>query len=86
MRSAAPIVNFRVLGERNLAISCIILFSAYAVLYGASVSVPAMLQALFNYDATADTFTPDGKGSGCGFECHTIVKAKDYIFHPYQKR
>jgi hypothetical protein len=42
--------------------------------------------ALFNYDAAADTFTPDGKGSSCGFECHTIVKAKDYIFHPYQKR
>ena len=42
--------------------------------------------ALFNYDAAADAFAPDGKGSGCGFECHTIVKAKDYIFHPYQKR
>jgi hypothetical protein len=42
--------------------------------------------ALFNYDATSDTFAPDGKGSSCGFECHTIVKAKDYIFHPYQKR
>jgi hypothetical protein len=42
--------------------------------------------ALFNYDAVAATFTPDGKGSGCGFECHTIVKAKDYIFHPYQNR
>jgi MFS transporter, DHA2 family, multidrug resistance protein len=51
MRIAAPIINFRVLGERNLAISCIILFSAFAVLYGASVAVPAMLQALFNYDA-----------------------------------
>ncbi len=42
--------------------------------------------ALFNYDASAATFTPDGKGTGCGFECHTIVKAKDYIFHPYQNR
>ena len=42
--------------------------------------------ALFNYDAAADTFAPDGKGSGCGFECHTIVKAKDYIFHPFQNR
>jgi len=42
--------------------------------------------ALFNYDAAAAAFTPDGKGSGCGFECHTIVKAKDYIFHPYQNR
>jgi hypothetical protein len=22
----------------------------------------------------------------CGHACHTAVKAKDYIFHPYQKR
>ena len=42
--------------------------------------------ALFNYDAASGSFSPDGKGSSCGFECHTIVKAKDYIFHPYQKR
>jgi len=42
--------------------------------------------ALFNYDAASGGFSPDGKGSTCGFECHTIVKAKDYIFHPYQQR
>ena len=42
--------------------------------------------ALFNYDAAADTFTPDGSGTNCGYACHTIVAAKDYIFHPYQKR
>jgi hypothetical protein len=43
--------------------------------------------AVFNYDATSDKFTPDPKSlSDCGFACHTPVKAKDYIFHPYQKR
>jgi Cytochrome P460 len=43
--------------------------------------------AVFNYDATSDKFTPDAKSpSDCGFACHTPVKAKDYIFHPYQKR
>ena len=42
--------------------------------------------ALFNYDAAADTFAPDGSGSNCGYACHTRVAAKDYIFHPYQKR
>jgi DHA2 family multidrug resistance protein len=51
MRIANPIINFRVLGERNLAMSCIILFCAYAVLYANSFSLPAMLQALFGYDA-----------------------------------
>jgi hypothetical protein len=43
--------------------------------------------AVFNYDAASDTFTADAKSpSDCGFACHTPVKAKDYIFHPYQKR
>jgi DHA2 family multidrug resistance protein len=51
MRIKNPIVNFRVLGERNLTLSCIILASAYAVLYAASFSLPNLLQALFGYDA-----------------------------------
>jgi len=43
--------------------------------------------AVFNYDAATDKFTPDATSlSDCGNACHTAVKAKDYIFHPYQKR
>ena len=43
--------------------------------------------AVFNYDAAADRFTADPKSlSDCGNACHTAVKAKDYIFHPYEKR
>jgi len=42
--------------------------------------------ALFNYDAASDKFTADPSPSDCGNTCHTAVKAKDYIFHPYQKR
>ncbi len=43
--------------------------------------------AVFNYDAASGKFTPDPKSpSDCGYACHTPVKAKDYIFHPYQKR
>jgi hypothetical protein len=43
--------------------------------------------AVFNYDAASDQFTADPKSlSDCGNTCHTAVKAKDYIFHPYQKR
>jgi MFS transporter, DHA2 family, multidrug resistance protein len=48
-----PIVNFRVLGERNLAMSCAIIFCTYGVLYAASISLPALLQSLFGYDALA---------------------------------
>jgi len=42
--------------------------------------------AQFNYDAAFDTFTPFGTGAACGFACHTIVKAKDYVFTAYPKR
>ena len=43
--------------------------------------------ALFNYDAASDKFTADAASlADCGNACHTAVKGKDYIFHPYQKR
>lgn len=43
--------------------------------------------AVFNYDATSNQFSADAKSpSDCGNACHTAVKAKDYIFHPYEKR
>ena len=43
--------------------------------------------AVFNYEAASDKFAADPNSpSGCGYACHTPVKAKDYIFHPYQKR
>ncbi len=43
--------------------------------------------AVFNYDSASDKFTADPTSlSDCGNACHTAVKAKDYIFHPYQKR
>lgn len=43
--------------------------------------------AVFNYEAASDKFTADPKSlSDCGNTCHTAVKAKDYIFHPYEKR
>ena len=43
--------------------------------------------AVFNYDAASDKFTADPKAlADCGNTCHLAVKAKDYIFHPYQMR
>jgi len=43
--------------------------------------------AVFNYEAASNKFTADPKSlSDCGHSCHVAVKAKDYIFHPYQKR
>jgi DHA2 family multidrug resistance protein len=51
MRIGNPIVNFRPLSERNFAAACIIIFCAYAVLYGSSTSLPGLLQSQFGYDA-----------------------------------
>ena len=42
--------------------------------------------AQFDYDSASDTFKANGSGADCGFACHTIVKAKDYVFTAYPKR
>jgi hypothetical protein len=43
--------------------------------------------AVYNYDSVSNKFTADDKSlSDCGNACHTAVKAKDYIFHPYEVR
>jgi hypothetical protein len=50
--------------------------------------------AAFEYDATSDTYRPatlqdsppQGNDAKCGFACHTVVKAQDYVFTEYQKR
>jgi len=50
--------------------------------------------AVFEYDAASDTFAPGTTASTppqendakCGFACHTIVKARDYVFTDYGKR
>ena len=39
------------LGERNFSACCIIIFGAYAVLYGNSTLLPGLLQSLFGYNA-----------------------------------
>ncbi len=46
-----PIVDLRVLKDRNLLMSCIVLFCTFGVLYGATISLPALLQNLFGYNA-----------------------------------
>jgi hypothetical protein len=42
--------------------------------------------AVFNYAPASGKFTPDTAPADCGQSCHVAVKAKDYIFHPYQVR
>jgi DHA2 family multidrug resistance protein len=52
VRVANPVVNLRPLKDRNLVAACVIIFAAFGVLYGQTTSLPALLQSLFNYDAT----------------------------------
>lgn len=42
--------------------------------------------AQFNYDTASDSFSPLGKGPGCGFACHTKAAGKDYVFTLFPKR
>jgi len=50
--------------------------------------------AVFEYDAATNTFRPgtlsdkppQANDAKCGFACHTLVKAKDYVFTAYPKR
>jgi hypothetical protein len=42
--------------------------------------------AQLNYDGASDTFKPDAVGHSCGFRCHTIVAAKDYVFTAFPRR
>jgi hypothetical protein len=43
--------------------------------------------AQFDYDPASATYTADKGGTpSCGQVCHVKVKAKDYVFHPYQRR
>jgi MFS transporter, DHA2 family, multidrug resistance protein len=47
-----PLIPFRTLTDRNFLASCIIIFCAYGVLYANTISLPALLQTLFGYNAT----------------------------------
>jgi len=43
--------------------------------------------AQFDYDPASATYSADKAGTPtCGDVCHVKVKAKDYVFHPYQLR
>lgn len=50
--------------------------------------------AVFRYDAASGTYAPgttaenppQANDAKCGFACHTVVKARDYVFTEYAKR
>jgi DHA2 family multidrug resistance protein len=52
LRLPNPLIALRTLTDGNFRTCCIIIFCAYGVLYANTVSLPALLQSLFGYDAT----------------------------------
>jgi len=52
LRTPNPLINFRVLKDRNYRACSILIFCAFGVLYANSTALPALLQSLFGYDAT----------------------------------
>ena len=78
LRTASPIIDFRVLRDRNLAVGCVILFCAFGVLYAASISLPAMLQTLFGYDAEQAglVLSPAGISSMCALVIAGVLLAR----------
>ena len=65
LRHRNPVVNFRVLAERNFAGCCLIIFCAYLALYAASTSLPGLLQSLFGYDALSSGLVMSPAGIRC---------------------
>ena len=62
MRIANPLINFRTLADRNYRACCLVIFSAFGVLYANSTLLPELLQSLFGYDATTSglVLSPSG--------------------------
>jgi MFS transporter, DHA2 family, multidrug resistance protein len=57
-----PLIALKTLTDRNFATCCVIIFCAYGVLYANTISIPALLQSLFGYDATTSglVLSPSG--------------------------
>ncbi|WP_419804829.1 DHA2 family efflux MFS transporter permease subunit [Terriglobus sp.] len=52
LRVKAPVVNLRLLGERNFAFCCLIVLGVYTALYASTFLLPQFMQELMGYDAT----------------------------------
>jgi DHA2 family multidrug resistance protein len=65
LRTPNPIINFRALGERNFAMSCIIMFCTMVVVYCGSIALPMLLQGLFGYDALVSGLVMSPSGVSC---------------------
>ena len=52
LRVKAPVVNLRLLAERNFGMCCLIVLGVYTALYACTFLMPQFMQELMGYDAT----------------------------------
>ena len=63
-RHDKPLVDLRALGNRNLALGCLLVFALGAVLYGLTTVLPVFYQTLMGYDATSAGLAVSPRGLG----------------------
>lgn len=51
LRHPNPVINLRLLKDRNFAAGCLVIYVIFFALYGSNVLLPEMAQQLFGYDA-----------------------------------
>src|SRR6476646_7797424 len=64
LRVEHPIVNLRILGNRNLAIGTLLLFLIVAILYGTTAILPLFLQNLLSYTSFSAGLVMSPRGFG----------------------
>ena len=64
LRVEHPIVNLRILGNRNLAIGSLLLFLVGAILYGTTAILPLFLQNLLSYTSYSAGLVMSPRGFG----------------------
>jgi DHA2 family multidrug resistance protein len=64
LRAAHPIVNLRVLKDRNLSIGALLLFLLGAILYGTTAILPLFLQNLLSYPSLQAGLVMSPRGFG----------------------
>jgi MFS transporter, DHA2 family, multidrug resistance protein len=67
LRVSDPLVNLRILKNRNFAVACVLFFLFGSAIYGLITLLPLFLQTLLGYDALQAglTVTPRGAGAFC---------------------
>jgi DHA2 family multidrug resistance protein len=81
LREKAPVVDLRLLENRNVLCSSLVMFVAGMIVFGGSAIVPMFVQSLMGYSATLSGYTLAPGGAVCAicFPIVGILIAKGYL-------